>query len=59
MNILAEYATNLIVLSSLGQDQDKRCGNFERDESYSGEISQLNFWGEMLDEKTINDVRLQ
>ncbi|XP_018025233.2 glutamate-gated chloride channel subunit beta [Hyalella azteca] len=33
----------------IGQDQDNFGGGFERDQSYSGEITQLNYWHRALD----------
>ncbi|KAA0193776.1 hypothetical protein HAZT_HAZT006108 [Hyalella azteca] len=40
----------------IGQDQDKFGGGFERDQSYSGEITQLNYWHRALDAATIRNI---
>ncbi|ROT78797.1 putative glycine receptor subunit alpha-4 isoform X3 [Penaeus vannamei] len=37
----------------IGQEQDSFGGGFQRDQSFSGEITQLNFWSRVLDEGTI------
>lgn len=42
---------------STGQEQDSFGGGFQRDQSFSGEITQLNFWSRVLDEGTIRKVR--
>lgn len=39
-----------------GQEQDSLAGGFHRDQSFSGEITELNFWGRVLDEKTITQA---
>ncbi|XP_037779361.1 neuronal pentraxin-2-like [Penaeus monodon] len=40
----------------IGQEQDSLAGGFHRDQSFSGEITELNFWGRVLDEKTITQI---
>ncbi|XP_068220335.1 uncharacterized protein [Palaemon carinicauda] len=37
----------------IGQEQDELGGGFQRDQSFCGEITQLNFWSRELDETTI------
>lgn len=41
-----------------GQEQDSLGGGFHRDQSFSGEITELNFWGQVLDDYTIMQVSL-
>ncbi|XP_047476382.1 neuronal pentraxin-2-like [Penaeus chinensis] len=38
------------------QEQDSLAGGFHRDQSFSGEITELNFWGRVLDDKTITQI---
>ncbi|XP_047739550.1 uncharacterized protein LOC108670860, partial [Hyalella azteca] len=40
----------------IGQQQDNFGGGFEGDRSYSGEITQLNFWHRVLDASTIKNI---
>ncbi|XP_076056292.1 uncharacterized protein LOC143034241 [Oratosquilla oratoria] len=40
----------------IGQEQDAMGGGFQRDQSYSGEITDLNFWRYILDDATIKKV---
>ena len=42
----------------LGQEQDSLGGYFDVDQSFSGEISQVEFWNMKLDDLTIKVVRL-
>ena len=43
-------------LNISGQEQDSFGGGFQRDQSFSGEITELNFWHKVLDENTIKKV---
>ncbi|XP_042218514.1 uncharacterized protein LOC121863781 isoform X3 [Homarus americanus] len=40
----------------IGQEQDSFGGGFQRDQSYSGEITQLNFWSTALSNLTIKRI---
>ncbi|ROT60958.1 putative neuronal pentraxin-2 [Penaeus vannamei] len=40
----------------IGQEQDSFGGGFQRDQSFSGEITELNFWERVLDDRTIARV---
>ncbi|KAK3867319.1 hypothetical protein Pcinc_027213 [Petrolisthes cinctipes] len=40
----------------IGQEQDSMGGGFQRDQSFSGEITHLNFWSSVLSNNTINRV---
>ncbi|XP_069977730.1 uncharacterized protein [Penaeus vannamei] len=40
----------------IGQEQDSLAGGFHRDQSFSGEITELNFWGRVLDDRTIAQI---
>ncbi|XP_042888797.1 neuronal pentraxin-2-like [Penaeus japonicus] len=40
----------------IGQEQDSLGGGFHRDQSFSGEITELNFWGQVLDDYTIMQI---
>ncbi|XP_063889374.1 uncharacterized protein LOC135116084 isoform X2 [Scylla paramamosain] len=40
----------------IGQEQDQFGGGFQRDQSFSGEITQLNFWSSVLSPLTISKV---
>ena len=42
----------------LGQEQDSLGGFFDESQSFSGEISQVEFWNMKLDDLTIKVVRL-
>ncbi|KAF2363380.1 Neurotransmitter-gated ion-channel ligand-binding domain [Trinorchestia longiramus] len=42
----------------IGQEQDSLGGGFQRDQSFSGEVTQLNFWYDVLDSSTIRDIAL-
>ena len=42
--------------SNPGQEQDQFGGGFQRDQSFSGEITQLNFWSSVLDHSTLAKV---
>ncbi|XP_042218730.1 uncharacterized protein LOC121863881 [Homarus americanus] len=37
----------------IGQEQDSLAGGFQRDQSFSGEITHLNYWSKVLDHHTI------
>lgn len=41
-----------------GQEQDSLGGGFQRDQSYSGEITQLSFWDSYLSREAIGGVSL-
>ncbi|XP_066980291.1 uncharacterized protein [Macrobrachium rosenbergii] len=43
----------------IGQEQDELGGGFQRDQSYSGEITQLNIWSRELDKITIQKVEMK
>ncbi|XP_045129533.1 uncharacterized protein LOC123515136 isoform X2 [Portunus trituberculatus] len=40
----------------MGQEQDRFGGGFQRDQSFSGEITQLNFWSSVLSPSTISKI---
>ncbi|XP_063889382.1 uncharacterized protein LOC135116084 isoform X3 [Scylla paramamosain] len=40
----------------IGQEQDQFGGGFQRDQSFSGEITQLNFWSSVLSPLTISKI---
>ncbi|XP_064113366.1 uncharacterized protein LOC135220009 isoform X1 [Macrobrachium nipponense] len=40
----------------IGQEQDEPGGGFQRDQSYNGEITQLNFWSRELNKVTIQKM---
>ncbi|XP_071531024.1 LOW QUALITY PROTEIN: uncharacterized protein [Panulirus ornatus] len=40
----------------IGQEQDSFGGGFQQDQSFSGEITQLNFWSRVLDHLTIRKL---
>ncbi|KAK8393089.1 hypothetical protein O3P69_013253 [Scylla paramamosain] len=40
----------------IGQEQDSLGGGFQRDQSFSGELTHLNVWRSVLDEATVNQI---
>lgn len=50
------YSILLFSLMPAGQEQDSLGGGFQRDQSYSGEITQLNFWDSYLSRDAIRGV---
>ncbi|CAL4122826.1 unnamed protein product, partial [Meganyctiphanes norvegica] len=41
----------------IGQEQDRMGGGFQRDQSYSGGITDLNFWSKILDDESIRKMQ--
>ena len=54
-NFLALKREGILIL---GQEQDSLGGYFDVDQSFSGEMSQVEFWNMKLDDLTIKVVRL-
>ncbi|XP_045110701.1 uncharacterized protein LOC123504331 [Portunus trituberculatus] len=40
----------------IGQEQDSLGGGFQRDQSFSGELTHLNVWGSVLNEAAVNQI---
>lgn len=73
-NLSVQITTNLVITVNIsktftyldicdkykptGQEQDSFGGGFQRDQSFSGEVTDLNIWSSVLASSTLSQVKL-